>query len=136
MKDLKNQLIVFFDGDCTVCNHWVQFVIKRDKKSQFKFSSLNSNLAELIIKEYRLDPHQDSIILLDHGHTYTHSTAILKIISKLKGPIKLGLLCWIIPKIFRDKCYSFVARHRYIWFREKRSCMVPTPEIRKKFIDN
>lgn len=99
-----NQPIIMFDGICNVCNHWVQFVIKRDPKGIFKFLSLQSNLARsLIINHNPNNTQLDSIILIDKGQIYTESTAILHIINKLTGPIRFFILFWIIPKKYISK---------------------------------
>lgn len=95
----ENQPIIMFDGICNVCNHWVQFVIKRDPKGIFKFLSLQSDLARSFIINHNPNNTQlDSIILVDKGQIYTESTAILRIINKLTGPIRFFILFWIIPE--------------------------------------
>ncbi|MFP3845707.1 thiol-disulfide oxidoreductase DCC family protein [Priestia filamentosa] len=132
---LDNCSIIMFDNVCNVCNHWVQFVIKRDPDGVFKFLSLQSNLAASILSKSSLDTKNlDSIILVDKGTTYIESTAVLKILHKLTGPIKLLLVLWIIPKPIRDWGYRMLARNRYKWFGKNKVCMVLTPDIKGRFV--
>ncbi len=92
-----NHPIIMFDGICNLCNHWIQFVIKRDPIGTFKFLSLQSELARSIIASHNLNNKQlDSIILIDKEQIFTESTAILHILIKLTGPIKILILLWII----------------------------------------
>ncbi|MEH7569757.1 thiol-disulfide oxidoreductase DCC family protein, partial [Priestia megaterium] len=117
------------------CNHWVQFVIKRDPKGIFKFLSLQSDSACSLITDYNLNNKQlDSIILIDKDQIYTESTAILHIINKLTGPIRFFVLFWVIPAKIRDKVYRFIAKNRYRFFGKKESCLVPSKEIQNRFI--
>ncbi|MED4072145.1 thiol-disulfide oxidoreductase DCC family protein [Priestia endophytica] len=132
---LDNCSIIMFDDVCNVCNHWVQFVLKRDPDGVFKFLSLRSNLAASILSRSNLDTKNlDSIILVDKGTTYIESTSVLKILHKLKGPIKVLLVLWIIPKPIRDWGYRMLARNRYKWFGENKVCMVLTSDIKDRFI--
>jgi len=77
----------------------------------------------------------DSIILVDNGNVYEKSSAILQIAKHLNSGYKL-LYCFIItPKFIRDRVYNYIAKNRYKWFGKKENCMVPTPEIKDRFIE-
>ncbi|MGG0414224.1 thiol-disulfide oxidoreductase DCC family protein [Peribacillus simplex] len=131
-----NHPIIMFDGICNLCNHWIHFVINRDPNGTFKFLSLQSELARSIIASHNLNNKQlDSIILINKEQIFTESTAILHILIKLTGPIKTLILLWIIPKLIRDKGYRFIAKNRYRWFGKKSSCMIPTQDIKNRFIE-
>lgn len=131
-----NHPIIMFDGICNLCNHLIQFVIKRDPNGIFKFLSLQSDLARSIMSSHNLTNKQlDSIILIDKNQIFTESTAILHILNKLTGPIKLLIPLWIIPKLIRDKGYRFIAKNRYKWFGKKSACMIPTQDIKNRFIE-
>lgn len=134
MKD-NHDIIVLFDGVCNMCNSFVQFVIKRDPKGVFKFASLQSNSGSSILNhhEYRKDLH--SIVLIDGDTLYTESTAILHIVSHLSGPVRILSLFKMVPKPLRDRLYQFGAKYRYLLFGKQTSCMIPTKEIKSRFID-
>lgn len=140
ISDVKHKIILF-DGVCNLCNGTVVFIIKRDKKNVFKFATLQSEIAhDLVIsfasneKDKESSNALDSIILLDNGKKYTKSSAALRIAKHLSGayPLLYGLM--IIPKFLRDWVYSIIAKNRYKWFGKKESCMIPTPELQKKFL--
>lgn len=132
----KSISIVLFDGYCNLCSKSVQFIIKRDKKDKFRFASLQ----EPVGKELKsicdeVKQKEDSIILIENGKCYSQSTAALRISKSLNAlwPLAYGLI--ILPKFVRNSVYSVVAKNRYNWFGKMESCMVPTKELKNKFID-
>ena len=132
----ENNKIILFDGICNLCNNSVLFVIKRDKKDLFRYASLQSEIGQQRVRERGIDTSQvDSIILIEPGVAYfTKSDAALEIAQDLGGLWKLSSVFNWIPKSIRDVVYDFVARNRYKWFGKKEACMVPTPELRAKFL--
>ncbi len=133
----EKKKIVLFDGVCNLCNRTVQFVIKQDKKDEFRFTALQGDIGKQLVKERHIDTDTvDSIILIEPGIAYhTKSTAALKIGASFGGAWKLLGILLLIPKGLRDIVYDFVARNRYKWYGKKEACMVPTPEIKAKFLD-
>jgi predicted DCC family thiol-disulfide oxidoreductase YuxK len=125
---------VLFDGVCNVCNGLVQFIIKRDPGALFQFASLQSDEAQQLLDVYQQPSSLDSIVLLHKGKVYTESTAILQICRKLTGLWKLLYALIVIPKPIRNGLYRWFARNRYRWFGQQESCMIPTPEIRQRFL--
>ncbi|YCA45918.1 thiol-disulfide oxidoreductase DCC family protein [Bacillus sp. JZ8] len=134
MKD-NHDILVLFDGVCNMCNRFVQFVIKRDPKGLFKFASLQSNTGSSILNKYGYRKDLHSIVLIDRDTLYTESTAILHIISNLTGPVRILSLFKIVPKPLSDRVYQFGAKYRYRLFGKQTSCMIPTEEIKSRFID-
>lgn len=128
--------IVLFDGVCNLCNSTVQFIIKRDKHNQFKFSSLQSEYGQNFLKERNLASNDFKSIILYEPEVayYTKSKAALKIAQNLGFPYSLLSVFLLIPSFIRDWIYSFISKHRYHLFGKKDSCMVPTPENKRKFI--
>ncbi|NOZ47029.1 MAG: DUF393 domain-containing protein [Chlorobi bacterium] len=134
-KSVNN--IIFFDGICNLCTWSVQFVVKRDKKGIFKFSSLQSDFAKIFFKESRFNiENQDSIILLANNILFTESDAILEIIKKLKGIWPVLYLFKIFPKKIRDKIYQFIAKNRYCWFGKRNECYIPEQNNFNIFIES
>jgi len=127
--------IILFDGVCNVCNTYVQFVIKRDPKGYFKFASLQSAEGQALLAKHNMPDDLDSIVLVEGDKVYTHSAAPLRVARKLH---RLWPLCYgfiIVPAFIRDAVYKWVARNRYRWFGKKESCMMPTPDIRARFLE-
>jgi predicted DCC family thiol-disulfide oxidoreductase YuxK len=124
---------VLFDGVCNVCNHWVQFIIKRDPHAKFQFASLQSAEAGELLHAHGKQVTLDSIVLVQQEKVYTESTAILHILRQLRGIWKVAGVGLIIPEVIRNALYRWFARNRYRWFGQRESCMLPTPEIRLRF---
>jgi len=133
----KNKKIVLFDGVCNLCNDAVLRIIKNDKKDVFRFASLQSNIGKKLVEERGLDPEElDSIILIEPGVAYYRkSTAALEISRDLSGGYSLLKNFLFIPENLRDGIYDLIASNRYKWFGEKEQCMIPTPELKAKFLD-
>ncbi|MGG0219809.1 thiol-disulfide oxidoreductase DCC family protein [Bacillus mycoides] len=127
--------IILFDGDCNFCNQSVQFIIARDPLGHFQFASLHSPLGKKLLKQYNIDAHIDSIVLIKSDKSYIKSDAILNICKSLKGFWKFGALFLLFPKFIRDFCYERFAKNRYKLFGRNTQCSIPSPEIRKRFLD-
>lgn len=127
--------IILFDGVCNLCNGAVNFLIRHDKKNKFKFAALQDEVGKKLVLQYGIDTKTtDSIVLLDQNKAYTKSTAALRISKYLSGAYPLLYMLIIVPAFFRNRVYDWVAKNRYRWFGKKESCMVPTPELKEKFI--
>lgn len=126
--------IVLFDGVCNFCNRSIQLIIRNDKQGYFRFAPLQSDFASQITG---MVPGEipDSIVLVENNKTYVKSTAALRIARKMDGlwPVFYYLGIWV-PAFLRDPVYNLIANNRYRWFGKKESCMIPTPEIRNRFI--
>lgn len=133
----ENKKIILFDGVCNLCNNSVLKVIKNDKKNTFLFTALQSKTGQEIIDHLKIDISKiDSIILYEPKVSYDiKSTAALKIMNHFGGLWKLTQICWIFPEDFRNLVYDYIAKNRYKWFGKKESCMIPTPELKAKFLD-
>lgn len=129
--------IVFFDGVCNLCNGAVRFIIRHDKDCVFRFTSLQSDFAKKLLNKYQVkiaEPPQ-SILLLRNGKIFGESSAVLRIAQKLNGGWKLLSVFLLLPKFIANALYRFIARNRYKWFGKKEACMLPTPELRERFLD-
>ena len=138
MTDIpSDKKIVLFDGVCNLCDSAVQFIIKHDKKDNFRFASLQSETGKKLVEERGLDPEEiDSIILIVPGVAYYRkSTAALEISRDLSGGYSLLKNFLVIPSNLRDGIYDYVAKNRYKWYGKKEHCMIPTPDLKSKFLD-
>ncbi|NNK73402.1 MAG: thiol-disulfide oxidoreductase DCC family protein [Flavobacteriaceae bacterium] len=133
----SNKKLILFDGVCNLCNNSINFVIKHDKKDLFLFAPLQSETGKALIQQHHIDTEKiDSIILADNeGVLSFKSTAALKIAARLGFPINLAVIFFIIPPFMRNVLYDYVARNRYKWFGRKDKCMIPTPELKAKFLN-
>ena len=131
----SDKIVVLFDGVCNLCKGAVLFIIKRDASSKFVFASLQSDFGRSQLLRFGLDSTKlHSIIALEDGTVYERSDAALKIASHLAQPWPLFGAFRIFPRFFRDWVYDLIAKNRYAMFGKKETCMIPTPEMKARFV--
>ena len=134
--DSVEKPIIFFDGVCNLCNASVQFIIKRDKEQRFLFSSLQSKKAQKLLPSEFVELNNYQSLILKKGEDIkTKSSAALTISKHLSGFWPALYFFMIIPKFLRDFVYDIIASNRYQWFGRKDECMIPSTELRARFID-
>lgn len=126
--------IVLFDGVCNFCNDSVNFIIRHDHAGRFKFAPLQSDIGQQLLSEHNIEEDVDSIVLVEDGRAFTHSTAALRIAKGLGGVCSLAYVLIAIPAVVRDLFYKTFAKYRYRLFGKKDACMIPTPEVRERFL--
>jgi predicted DCC family thiol-disulfide oxidoreductase YuxK len=127
--------VLLFDGVCTLCNGFVRFVIERDPAGRFQFAPLQSDAARRMLGAAP-QPWPDSLVLVEDGRLFTRSTAALRVARGLRFPWPLAYGFVAVPRPVRDWVYDVVARNRYRWFGRRDVCMVPTPELRSRFLND
>lgn len=127
--------IILFDGDCHFCNASIQFIIKRDPKGLFKFAALQSDVGLKMLRQHHIPHDTDSFVYIENNKFHTQSTATLKVSKHLTGLWKFLYPLIIVPRSLRDVFYNIVSKNRYKWFGKKEHCTIPTPAIRKRFLD-
>ncbi len=131
----QHNKIVLFDGVCNFCNSSVQFIIKHDTSNSLKFASLQSSIGQELLNKYAIPKDVDSVIFIENNQAYTKSSAALKIANYFGGFWKLLQIFMIVPTFIRNFFYDIIAKNRYRWFGKKDSCMLPSPEIRNRFLE-
>ena len=127
--------IILFDGVCNLCNGLVRFIIKRDKGGRFKFASLQSDIGQQWLKRFDLAKNEfDSFVLIRGDKYYLKSTGVLKMLRELGGIWKVFYILIIIPRPVRDFIYDLIAKSRYRIFGKQDTCMIPTPELKDRFL--
>ncbi len=119
---LKNKKIILFDGDCLICNKYILFIAKNDKKDIFRFMSLQNKKTSQIINLKKNKTYKESICLVENSNVKIKSEAIIFILSELNYPYKLAFLLLMIPKKIRDIVYIVFARNRYKLFGKTEYC--------------
>lgn len=139
--------VVLFDGVCNFCDASVNFIIDHDKAGYFKFAPLQSEEGQRLAAEFGFESATDrsenagsdltpidSVILVEDGKAYTHSTGALRVVRRLGFPWSLVYALIIVPRPIRDYFYRLFAKYRYRFFGKKDQCMIPTPEVRSRFL--
>lgn len=133
---MQSNPILLFDGVCNLCNRGVQFVIKRDRKKKFRYAALQGHAGQELLRRYQLPANDfNSFVLIENDKAYTRSTAALRVLKELGGGWKLFYALIVLPKFLRDGGYNWIARNRYKWFGKRNECMVPTPDLKARFLD-
>ena len=128
---------ILFDGVCNLCNGFVMFVIARDPGARFRFAALTSDAAQALLRQSGVTtPIPDSIVLLEDHQIYFRSDAPLRIARGLTFPWPLAYAAVIVPRFIRDRVYDAIAARRYRWFGRREACLVPTADLRQRFLDS
>ena len=126
---------VLFDGKCNLCNGSVKFIIRHDPGKRFRFVSLQSDRGREIVERHGRDPGDvDTILLLQNDRIYDRSSAALRVARGLTFPWPLLSAFLLVPAPLRDLVYRWIAANRYRWFGKTEACMMPTADIRSRFL--
>lgn len=132
----KDGPILLFDGVCNLCSSSVQFVLKRNKKGNLRFASLQSEFGQKALENSQLpSDYINSLVLLEGGKTYVKSDAALRLSKHLNGLWKIGTIFLVVPRFIRNPIYDLIAKYRYNWFGKKDVCWIPKPEWKDRFLD-
>ncbi|HJW17836.1 MAG TPA: thiol-disulfide oxidoreductase DCC family protein [Flavisolibacter sp.] len=127
--------VILFDGVCNLCNGAIKFVLRHDKKGIFRFASLQSEAGKRLLATHDLDAREmNSFFLIERGKVYKKSAAALKVVNYFAWYWKELQILRIVPYFLRDAIYDFIAANRYKWFGKRDQCMVPTPDLQKRFL--
>lgn len=136
IQDIDTGPILLFDGVCNLCNNSVQFIIRHDKNAKIKFASLQSEIGQELLQKHNLDTTSlQSLVLIENGKAFTHSTGALKVARLLDGGWTLLYGFIVIPAFIRNAVYRFIGKNRYRWFGKKDHCMIPTPDLKARFLN-
>ncbi|ELZ30276.1 thiol-disulfide oxidoreductase DCC [Halosimplex carlsbadense 2-9-1] len=132
----RDKPILLFDGVCNLCNGSIQFVIEHDPEGVFRFAPLQSEAAERLLEDVGFHDYDfDTFVLVDGDDYYTKSDAALRVARELGFPWSLAGVGRVVPRPLRNAVYDTVASHRYAVFGKQAQCMIPSPEIRERFVE-
>jgi predicted DCC family thiol-disulfide oxidoreductase YuxK len=128
---------MLIDGICNICSHVVAFTVKNDPKNSIQFAALQSPAGQKLLAQYKL-PTADfkSFVLIENDTAYTQSTGALRYFRKLKKPWSYLYFFIVIPRPLRDFIYNIVATNRYRWFGKMETCLVPSAELKSRFLED
>lgn len=141
MRETETKAIVLYDGVCGLCNHAVQFLLKRDRYDRLQFASLQSDLAANLLNKHGIDHRSlDTVYAVlnyeqPNEELLAKGDAFLFFARAIGGIWRIAEVGRIIPRPVRNWLYDFVARHRYQVFGKSETCMLPDPKQRHKFLE-
>lgn len=124
--------ILFFDGDCALCNQSVLFILKHERTASMNFASLQSDYA---LNQFRDDDLPDSLVFSENNQVFVKSEAVFKIIKHLKGWPSVFKVFRFLPTAFLNIIYDFVARHRKSFFGNSTHCGLTSTANKDRFAD-
>lgn len=133
----KEPILLLIDGHCNLCHSITKFVVKRDRARRFRFASLQSKAGQYLLAEGGLPlDNLDTFVMVQDGRFYTKSEAALRVCREFGGlwPLLYGSI--VVPKFIRNAVYDLIANHRYRWFGRTEACLLPTAELRSRFIED
>ena len=127
--------ILLFDGYCNFCNAWVRLIVRRDTAKKILFAPLQSSVGRKMLEEHKIDVnYTESLVFFEEERFSVSSTAALRIFSYLDGWERHLKILTVLPRPLRDAVYRFFAKYRHKWFGRSEQCMVPTPELKERFL--
>lgn len=126
--------ILFFDGVCNVCNATVRFVLTHERAPCIRFASLQSDVARSALAKHQLRNDLATLVFIEGDAAWTRSAAVVRVLRHLRFPWSLLAVIWLVPRPLRDVGYDLFARLRYRLFGRRETCMVPTAELRARFL--
>jgi predicted DCC family thiol-disulfide oxidoreductase YuxK len=136
MQKQLSQSIVLFDGDCGLCNGVVKFVLRHDGRGRFRFAPLQSPAGQSLLQRHGLPPEGvNSFLLLESGRMFSRSTAALRLARRLGGVWSMFYYLVLVPRPLRDAVYALIAKYRYRLFGRSDACTMPTPEQKRRFLE-
>ena len=133
--NLINEKIVYYDGLCGLCDGSISLILKFDKKHILKYSTLQGNSGQILLKQLNKELHEfDTVLFKVNDQVYTKSTAVFKIIDSVGGWIKIFKIFNLLPTKFNDWVYSKIAKNRFKYFGKLKSCDVSKFNIPGQFI--
>lgn len=127
--------VILFDGQCKLCNVWIRFVIRHDKNHVFKFTSMQSDKGQAILKHFNMSlEFFDTMLYVENKVAYEKSTAFLRVVRLLPFPANLLSCFMIFSGRFRDRVYDHIARNRYKLFGKYEQCLLPEEMGKDRFL--
>lgn len=131
--------MIFYDGQCPLCNRVVRYVLARDKGKVFSFAPLDGPTADKSIKAWKIEhPNADTIVLVENfdgeaPRQWTEGKAAFRIFWLLGEDYRvLGLLAFLPAGVF-NIVYRWVARNRYKLFSSPKDLKISDQDKERFF---
>jgi predicted DCC family thiol-disulfide oxidoreductase YuxK len=127
--------VVVFDGECSFCNRWVDFLLRFDRRDVFRFAARQTESGALLLRQAGLpEAGVGSIVLIEHGVGQVRSAAVLRMLRLVGLPFSMAAIFSLIPAAPRDRMYDWFARNRLKWFGRRQTCRLPSQAERHRFL--
>ena len=113
--------ILFFDGECGLCDGFAAFLLRADRNRIFRLAPLDGKTARALLPEG--GKIRETLVLLEGERLSIRSDAVIRTLARLGGLWKATALVRVVPRPLRDAGYDFIARHRRKWFPAPAVCI-------------
>lgn len=129
---------MIFDGECVLCSHTVQFVLRHERDEVIRFATTQSAAGREIAERNGISVADLDLtfVLVEDGRAWARSDAALRVARHLRAPWNWLAVLRFVPRALRDLAYSAIARHRYRLFGRRDTCFMPAPSERHRFIQD
>src|SRR5713101_9860777 len=137
----RGEHLILYDGVCGLCNRLNRFVLLRDTRAVFDFASLQSATGRSVLQRFGRDTENLTTFYVVADYREESPTLLSKARAVLFVMKTLDIgSAWrhafrIFPDAVLDFGYDLIARNRYRFFGQSESCLMPSTEFRKRFID-
>jgi len=127
--------IIVFDGYCVLCSGWASFILRHDRHATYRLLPAQSPIGQALYVHYGLDPQNfETYILIQNGVAWFKSDAAIRMTQGLGFPWSLAAVLRIVPRVWRDRLYGWVARNRFRFFGRRATCYLPGPRYQDRFL--
>lgn len=127
--------VVVYDGVCKLCNGWARFLIRFDRRHRFKLVAAQSPEGTALQAWFGLPTdHYETMLLVEGGRAYTHSTAFIRVVMRLGLPWNLAAVAWLVPAPLRHWLYDRIALNRYALFGRHDQCPLLSADHEQRFL--
>ncbi|HZT07191.1 MAG TPA: DCC1-like thiol-disulfide oxidoreductase family protein [Chloroflexota bacterium] len=127
--------IVFFDGECGLCNGTVDVLLAVDRRAVLHFAPLQGVTARELLPPLPPDEATWSIVYLDERGAFERADAVIEICRRLGGVFALAVVGRALPVPLRDGIYRAIARGRYRLFGRRATCRAPSEREHARFLE-
>lgn len=133
--------VLLYDGTCGFCAESVQLVLRHDRRQTLRFAALQGEYGTAVRARHHGLGRVDSVIWVEPAgergpeRVLVRSDAALRVARYLGGWFTLARLGAFVPRALRDRAYDLIARHRHQLLAAGPSCLVPSADVRSRFLD-
>jgi predicted DCC family thiol-disulfide oxidoreductase YuxK len=95
--------VILFDGVCGMCNAWIDFVLRHDRRAVFRLAALQSDAGQRVLLDFGLrQDYAASIVLVTSDGMLLGEAAVWEILRRLGGNWRLSAAAVLVPRGIRE----------------------------------
>lgn len=133
--------VLFFDGECGLCNRLVRLLLRADRAGRLRYAPLQGPTAQAYLRAHGLPTEDfDSLLFVpswaerEQPVYRLRTDGVLGALRAVGGVARVFLLLAVLPRAWRDAGYRAIARWRYRLFGPWRSRPLARAEWSERFL--